>query len=152
VVDLVIWRDSDSGPLQVIVDGPTQHRSRVRHAYECFAHQIPRADGFERSETVVTLQDHYQGLLDESTERQPWQPFFPSKKSCVDGSLRKRIRELRRVLARNHHVDVGQLVAQDPQGFWHPPQFVSGQKAHGEAWLGGMSDPACSFGCRFNLR
>jgi hypothetical protein len=29
---------------------------------------------------------------------------------------------------------------------------VSGQKAHGEGWLGGMSDPASSFDCRFNLR
>src|SRR5713226_7942480 len=112
----------------------------------------PGLDGFERSEMVVTRQDHHQGLLDEKTERQVRQPSFPSKKSCIDCSLQKVIREPRRVLTRYHHVDVGQFVAQDPQGFGHPRQFVSGQKAHGEAWLGGMSDPACSFGCRFNLR
>jgi len=29
---------------------------------------------------------------------------------------------------------------------------VSGQKAHREAWLAGMSDPASSFACRVDLR
>src|SRR5438445_5175915 len=101
---------------------------------------------------VVTRQDHHQGLLDEKTERQVWHPSFPSKKSGIDCSLQKCIREQRRVLTRNHHVDVREFVVQDLQGFGHPRQFVSGQKAHREAWLGGMSDAACSFGCRFNLR
>jgi hypothetical protein len=55
-------------------------------------------------------------------------------------------------LTRYHHVDVRQFVAQDPQGFGHPRQFVSDLKAHGKAWLGGISDPACSFGSGFNLR
>ena len=32
-------------------------------------------------------------------------------------------------VTRYRHVDVGQFVAQDPQGFRHPHQFVSGQKA-----------------------
>jgi hypothetical protein len=41
---------------------------------------------------------------------------------------------------------------QYPQGFGHPGQFVSGQKTHREAWLGGVSGPACSFARRFNLR
>jgi hypothetical protein len=45
-----------------------------------------------------------------------------------------------------------QFVAQDLQGFGHPRQFVSGQKAHDEAWFGGISDPACSSGCRFGVR
>src|ERR1700682_1210360 len=101
---------------------------------------------------VVTGQDHHQGLLDKKTERQVWQPSFPSKKSCIDGSLRQGTRELWRVLTRNHHVDVREFVAQDLQRFGHPRQFVSGQKAHREAWLGGMSDPACSFRSLFNLR
>src|SRR5882724_11778682 len=101
---------------------------------------------------VVTRQDHHQGLLDEKTERQVWQPSFPSKKSCIDGSLYKGTRELRRVLTRNHHVDVREFVVQNLQGLGHPRQFVSGQKTHREAWLGRVSDPACSFGCRFNLR
>jgi hypothetical protein len=47
---------------------------------------------------------------------------------------------------------VRQFIPQDPQGFGHPSQFVSGQKAHRETWLGGMSDTASTFGCRFNLR
>src|SRR6202035_3713194 len=112
----------------------------------------PRTDGFALSQTVGTRQDHYQGLFDERTERQLWHTFFPPKKSCIDGSLQNGISELRRVLTRYHHVDVRQRVAQDLQGFGHPRQFVSGQKAHREAWLGGMSDPARSFGCRLNLR
>src|ERR1700720_3850265 len=76
----------------------------------------------------------------------------PSKKGCIDFSFRKAVRKQRRVLTRYHHVDVRQRVVQDLQDFGHPRQFVSGQKAHREAWLGGMSNPACSFGCRFNLR
>src|SRR5438477_5728528 len=51
-----------------------------------------------------------------------------------------------------HHVDVRQLVAQDLQSFGHPGQFVSGKKAHSEAWFGRMGDPPCSFGSRFSLR
>jgi len=77
---------------------------------------------------------------------------FPSKKSRIEFSFQKGVRELRRVLARYHHIDVRQCVVQDLQGFGHPPQFLPGQKAHDEAWLGGMSGPARSFGCRFNLR
>src|SRR6202166_4102877 len=113
---------------------------------------MPRTDGLARSETVVTRQDHYQGLFDERTERQLWHAFFPPKKSCIDVSFQNGIGELRRVLTRYHHVDVRQFVAQDPQRFGHPPQFVSGQKAHCEAWLSWISDPACSLGCSFNLR
>src|SRR5213594_1841048 len=60
------------------------------------------------------------GLLDEKTERQVWRPSFPSKKSCIDGSIHKGIREQRRVLTRNHHVDVREFVMQDLQGFGHP--------------------------------
>src|ERR1043166_1527591 len=101
---------------------------------------------------MVTRQDHHQGLLDEKTERQVWHSSFPSKKSCIDGPFQKCIREQRRVLTRYHHVDVRQFVVQDLQGFGHPRQFVSGQKAHREAWLGGMSDPACSFTSRLYLR
>src|SRR6266446_4339728 len=121
-----MWRDIDSGPLQVLVDDHAQYRSRVRRGHECLPYQLPRTDGFERSEMVVTRQDHYQGLLDEKTECQVWQPSFPSKKSRIDGSLRKGIREARRVLTRNHLVDVREFVVQDPQGFGHPAQFVSG--------------------------
>jgi hypothetical protein len=102
MVRLVSWRDIDSGPLQVIVDDHTQYRSRVRHGHECLAYEIPRTDCFERSETVVTGQDYHQGLFDEKTERQVWHPSFPSKKSCIDCSLQKCIREQRRVLTRNH--------------------------------------------------
>src|SRR6267143_4669608 len=83
VVRLVVWRDIDSGALQVIVDDHTQYRSRVRHGHECLAHQIPRTDGLERSETVVTRQDHHQRLLDERTERQLRHALFTSKKSCI---------------------------------------------------------------------
>jgi hypothetical protein len=101
---------------------------------------------------VVTRQDHHQRFLHQQTERQPWQPSFPSKKSCINLSFRKAVRKQRRVLTRDHHVDVRQFVAQDPQGFGHPRRFVSGQKAHGEAWLGGMGGPAGSVGCRFHLR
>src|ERR1700737_4416093 len=104
------------------------------------------------TETWVSRQDPPHGLLGERTERQLWHAFFPPKKSCIDVSLQNGIGELRRVLTRYHHVDVRQVVAQDPQGFRHPRQFVSGQKAHREAWLGRMSDPASSFDCRFNLR
>jgi hypothetical protein len=101
---------------------------------------------------VVIRQDHHQRLLDEKTERQPWETSFPSKKSCVDFSFRKAVRKQRGVLTQYHHVDVRQFGAQDPQRFGHPRQFVPGEKAHREAWLGGTSDPARSFGCRFNLR
>src|SRR5580658_3729549 len=152
MVGLVSWRDVDSGLLQVIVDDLTQYRSRVRHGHEYLAYQILRTDGFERSETVITGQDHHQRLLDEKTERQPWHSLFPSKKSCIDFSFRKTVRKRRGILTRYHHVDVRQLVTQDPHGFGHPRQFVSGQKADREAGLGGMNVPACSFGCRFNLR
>src|SRR5882762_10093403 len=100
---------------------------------------------------VVARQDHHQGLLDQKTERQIGNSFFPSKKTSIDGSLHKGTRELRRVLTRNHHVDVREFVVQDLQGFGHPRQFVSGQKAHREAWLGGTSDPARSFSCCFYL-
>ena len=59
------------------------------------------------------------------------------KKSCIDVSFHNGIGELRRVLTRYHHVDVGQFVAQDPQRFGHPRQFVSGEKAYREARLAG---------------
>src|SRR5713226_5697331 len=55
-------------------------------------------------------------------------------------------------LTRYHHVDVREFVVQDPQGFGHPGQFVPGQKAQREAWLGGMSDQAGSLACRLDLR
>jgi hypothetical protein len=42
VVRLVVWRDTDSGALQVIIDDYTQYRSRARHGHECLAHQISR--------------------------------------------------------------------------------------------------------------
>src|ERR1700733_10663020 len=101
---------------------------------------------------VVTWQDHHQGLLYEKTERQPRHALLPSKKSGVDFSFRKSLRKQRGVLTRYHHVDVGQLVAQDPQGFGHPGQFVPGQKAHREAGLGRMNSPPRSFGSRVNLQ
>ena len=140
------WRDIDSGPLQIIVDDHAKDGSRVRHGHECLAHQILRTDGFEGCETVVTRQNHHQGLLDEKTVRQLWHTSFPPKKRGIDFSFRKAVREQWRVLTRYHHVDIRQFVAQDPQGFGHPLQFVSGQKSYGEAWLAGMSDPASSFG------
>src|SRR6266851_7744058 len=142
MVRLVSWRDIDSGPLQVIVDDRSQYRSRARNNHECLPYQIPRADGFERSEMVVTRQDHYQRLFHEKTERQVWHCSFLSKKSGVDFSFRKALSKYRGVLTRYHHVNVRQFVAQDTQGFWHPGQFVSGQKAHREAGLGGMNGPA----------
>src|ERR1700731_1455661 len=101
---------------------------------------------------MATRQDHNQRFLHEKTERQPWHPFFPSKKSCIDFTLRKTVRKLRGVLTRYHHVDVREFVAQDPHGFGHPRQFVAGQKTHGKARLGGMSDPARSVSSRVNLR
>jgi len=71
VVYLVSWRDTDSAPLQVIVDDSAQYGSScVRHRDKCLVHQVRRADCFERSETVVAGQEHKQGLLDEKTERQ----------------------------------------------------------------------------------
>src|SRR4029077_4216728 len=120
--------------------------------HERLAHEILRTNGFKRSETMVARQDHHQGLLDEKAERQVWRALFSSKKSGIDVSFGKSVRKQRRVLTRYHHVDVRQLAAQNPQGFGHPRQFVSGQKAHREAWLRGMRNPACSFGCRFDLR
>src|SRR5713101_6922710 len=75
-----------------------------------------------------------------------------AKSGASRSRRRKAVHKQRRILTRYHHVNVRQLVAQDLQGFRQPRQFVSGQKAHREAWLGGMSDPARSVGCRFNLR
>src|SRR5258708_12391306 len=97
----------------------------------------------------VARQDHHQRLLDEKTERQVGHPFFPSKKSCIDSSVQKAISKLRRVLTRYHHIGVGQFVAQDPQGFRHPCQFVSSQKTHDETRLGWTRDPPASL--RFPL-
>src|SRR6476660_7668356 len=54
--------------------------------------------------------------------------------------------ELRKVLTRDHHVDVREFVPQNLQRFGHSRQFVSGQKAHDEAWPRQISDPACSSG------
>ena len=144
--------DIEAGPLQVVVDDRAQDRSGVRHAHEWFTHQVLGIDGFERGETVVARQHHHQRLLDEKAVRQVWHPVFPSKKSRIELSFRKGIGEQRRVLTGYHHIDVRQCVVQDLQGFGHPPQFVPGQKAHGEAGLGGMSGPARRVGCRFNLR
>src|SRR6202035_5348198 len=132
VVRLVSRRDIDSGAPQVIVDDRTQYRGCVRHDHEWLAREIPRTDGLERCKTVVTRQDHDQRLLDENTVSQPWHPFFPSKKSCIDFSLCKAIREPWGVLTRYHHVDIRQFFAQYPQGFGHPGQFVSSQEAHNE--------------------
>jgi len=101
---------------------------------------------------VVTRQHHHQGFLDEETERQLRHPLFPSKESGIHGSLYKGIRELWRVLTRDHHVDVRQCIPQDLKRFWHPRRFVVRQKAHNEARLGRVSDPARSIGCRFHLR
>src|ERR1700686_4775488 len=152
MVGFVSWRDIDSRSLQVIVDDRTQYRSRMRHNHECFACQVLRTDRFKRGETVVTRQDHNKRLLHEKTERQVWHRSFLSKKSGIELSFRKSLRKWRGILTRYHHVNVRQLVAQDPQGFGHPGQFVSGQKAHREAGLGGMNGPACSFGPRVNLQ
>jgi hypothetical protein len=58
--------------------------SRNRGGHECFASQIPRIDGFLRSQTMVTRQQHRQGLPDEQTERQVWLSAFPSKKGWTD--------------------------------------------------------------------
>src|SRR5580704_17964798 len=120
----------------------------MRHANKCLAHQIARTDCLALSQTVVTRQDHYQGLFDERTECQLWHASFASKKTCSDGSLHNGIGELRRVLTRYHHVDVRQFVSQDPQGFGHPSQFVSSQKAHREASLAASTcdstERACS--------
>src|SRR4029077_8696159 len=107
---------------------------------------------FALSQTVITGQDHHQGLLDERTECQLWHALLTPKESCIDVSLHNGISELRRVLTRYHHVDVRQFVAQDPQGFGHPRQFVSGEKAYREAWLGGMSGSASHSRCRLKLR
>src|SRR5271156_3293634 len=128
MVGLVSWFNIDSGSLQVLINDGTQYRSRVRNNHECLACEIPRTDGLERSETVVARQDHHEGLLHQEAERQSWHPLFPPKKSCIDFSLRQAVREARRVLTRYHHVDVRQLIAQDPQSFRHPGPFVSGEK------------------------
>src|SRR5690348_3035918 len=98
MVSLVSGRNLDSGALQKVVDDCTQYRSRVGHRYEGRARQILCTDGFQRSETVIARQDHHQGLLDEKTERQVWQPLLPSKKSHIELSFRKAIRKQRRVL------------------------------------------------------
>src|SRR5258708_40314848 len=100
---------------------------------------------------VVTRKDHHQRFLHEKTERQPWHPFFPSKKSCIDFSLRKTVRKQRGVLTRYHHVDVREFIAQDPHGLGHPRQFVAGQKTHCEARLAGSNRPACSSRRPLNL-
>jgi len=39
-----------------------------------------------------------------------------------------------------------EFVPQNLQGFGHPRQFVSRQKAHDEAWPRQISDPACNSG------
>jgi hypothetical protein len=100
---------------------------------------------------VVTSQDHDQRLLHKKAERQVWQRPFPSKKSGIDFSFRKVLRKQWGILTRYHHVNVRQLVAQDPQSFRHPGQFVSSQKAHREAMLGRMNSSPRSFGSRINL-
>ena len=49
----------------------------------------------------------YRGSFHEKTERQALdRPLFPPKKSCIDFSFRKALREPRRILTRYHHVDV----------------------------------------------
>src|SRR5260370_24122786 len=101
---------------------------------------------------VVTRQDHHQRLLHEKPECQPRHPFLASKNSGIDSSLRKALRKQRGVLTRYHHVDVGQLIMQHPQGFGHPRHFVASKKAHDEAGLCRMSDPASSLACRLYLR
>src|SRR6202021_4235004 len=88
----------------------------------------------------------------EKAERQARRASFPAKKSGIDLSLRQAVGKEGRILTGYHHVNVGQLVAQDAQGFGHPGQFVSGEKAQREAWLGGTSGAASSFGCGCNLR
>src|SRR5260370_9729578 len=108
----MLRRDIDSGALQVIVDDHTQYRSRVRHGYECLAHQIPRTDGLERSETVVTRQDHNQGLLDEKTKRQLWHSSFPPKKVRIDFSFPQAVRNQRPIVTRYHPLDVRHLAPQ----------------------------------------
>src|SRR5260370_16611903 len=145
MVRLVSWRDIDSGPLQVIVDDHTQHWSRVRHRHECLTRKICRINGFELSKTVVARQDHNQGLFDEKTKYYAWRLLFPSKKSCIDSSLHKGARELRRVLTRNHHVDVREFVVQDPQGFGHPGHFVSAHNPHPKPRLPATPHPAPPF-------
>jgi len=115
------WLDIDSGSLQVLVDDRPQHRSRVRNNHEFLSHQVLRTDGFQRGETVITRQDHYQRLLDENTVRQLWHAFFPSEEGHIDFSFRQAVRKQRGVLTRYHHVDIWQLVPQNPQGFGHPP-------------------------------
>jgi len=66
MVRLVSWRDIDSGPLQVIVENHT----RTGAVSDTVTNVSPRTDGFAHSETVVTRQDHHQGLLDEKPARQ----------------------------------------------------------------------------------
>src|SRR6202045_4573468 len=107
MVRLVIRRDMDPGALQVIVNHHTQNRSCIRRDHECLAHKIPWTDGLERSETVVTRQDHHQGLLDKSAEREVWHRSFLSKKSSIDFPFRKALRKQRGVLTRYHHVNIG---------------------------------------------
>src|SRR5271156_1381222 len=113
MVRLVSRLNIDSGPPQIIVDDRTQYRSRVRNDHECLAREIPWTDGLERSETVVTWQDHHERLLHQETECQPRHAFFAPKKSGIDFSLRKSVREQGRILARYHHVDVGKFIVQD---------------------------------------
>src|SRR5260370_195164 len=90
-------RDIDCGALQVLVDDRPQYGSRVRHNHECLAHQILRTDGFEGCETVVTGQNHHQGLLDKNTVRQLRHTSLPPKKRPIDFSLPYTLRTHREV-------------------------------------------------------
>jgi len=101
---------------------------------------------------VVAGQKRQQRFVDEMTERQLREPFFPSKERRVNGSFHKGIRERWRVLTRYHYLDVRQFIAQDSEGFWHPRQFVVRKETHDEPRLCWMSDPARGICCRVHLR
>src|SRR5271168_2023194 len=152
MVRLILWRDVDPRTFQVLVNERAKHRGSLRHGHESLALQICWTDGFEGCKSVVARQNHHQRLLHENTISQLWHTTLPPKKRRVDFSFRQALRKQRRVLARYHHVDVRQLVSQDPQSLGHPLQFVPSQKSHREAWLAGMSDAASRFACRGDLR
>src|SRR5438067_6514992 len=139
MVHFVIRLDVNAGPLQILVDDHPQYWSRIRHADECLAGDVLWIDRLMRSEAVIAWQYDHERFLGQELERQTGCLRFWSEEGYVELAPHKSTREVRRILAGDDDLYIGELVSKEADSFGQPIYLVSGQEAQSERRLGGLS-------------
>jgi hypothetical protein len=108
--------DTDSGPLQVIVDDHTQDRSRVRHGHKCLAYEILGLMALSAARRWSLGKTTTKGSLTRRRNAKSGSPRSLRRKAASTFPCKRAFASSGEVLTRHHHVDIGQFVAQDLQG------------------------------------